>query len=976
MKKLLFFLTLFLLGAGMSYAQNVAKIGSTEYPTLQEAIDYAITRVGETVTIDILRDFTEGPVDITQNPNINIVINGHDKTLTGQIFISSNQQEGASSPDYITIDGLKFKYDPAHFANVVSGEDAFIEFCKNCRIWPKLNYSTNVTVKNCEFDGDGSNQSIYGVSSINTTYHLTVDNCTATNMLGLAEMQSATNFTVTNCTATNVKRGLWISGGGDGTSTIENNNITAEEYVVKLENQTGYAHSFNFANNTMSTENGQVFILNNITNPSAIVNVTSGTYLGDMDLSGIDADAHLNITGGTYSIDVTGEPCAPGYAAFPNGTTPETWEVTKAWFLYYDKNEASAEGTMDTIFVKQSGSATDRTVEVAACDFTWLPTHTFDEWNTKADGTGTPVAVGTNIELTSDTTLYVIWKVGYTIFYDANGGTGTIPYQSKDPGVDLILSDGTDGAGNYLITKTDSTLYRWNTTPDEAMGSTDYALGGTYSVDANDTLYAVWRLNLDMTTSATDVVCYHENNGTDTVKMIGGEAPFQLVLKSSVLPENDTVKNIMERTYIFQNLKKGDYTVELSDVLKKDYIVNNFTIDEPDTLEITALTVPTNNPCPLLGVGEFTASVTAQGGHDSDPYTYSWGNDATDVNADATEVPAKADDIDYTYTVSVKVTDIKGCVATDTAYIEVSPVIVHIDSLHGNTTMKIDTVKQGIMQGCDTIIRDFGYPTFTFNNPAITEDILDTVYNNIPTVYPDSIFSIGYNPIIWTAVDTCGHEVTCEQIIYIYHYPCPTNITLDGYTYQAVRLGCNCWLNENLRAENYSDGRPIENVMTYVSDMHPNATENANIYGHLYDWYAAADTTTNSIADIEATYALGKHIQGICPEGWSLPNDEDFNDFNAYDTKDLRSTDNWITAGGSGTGTNATGFNAEPGGFYNCSTGRFEDMGTTSYYWSCHPVYDMSTGAMIAYVCEKLQKSNPVSRCNGFSVRCVLIYED
>ena len=29
----------------------------------------------------------------------------------------------------------------------------------------------------------------------------------------------------------------------------------------------------------------------------------------------------------------------------------------------------------------------------------------FTGWNTKADGTGTPVAVGTNIELTSDTTL-------------------------------------------------------------------------------------------------------------------------------------------------------------------------------------------------------------------------------------------------------------------------------------------------------------------------------------------------------------------------------------------------------------------------------------------------------------------------------------------------------------------------------------------------------------------------------------------
>lgn len=970
MKKLLFILFL-LMCVSITWAQNVAKIGSTEYPTLQGAIDFAITQAGETVTIDILRDFTEGPVDITQNPGINIVINGHDYTLTGQIFISSNQQESASSLDYITIDGLKFKYDPAHFANVVSGEDAFIEFCKKCRIWSSLNYSTNVTIKNCEFDGDGSNKSIYGVSSINTTYHLTVDNCTATNMLGLAEMQSATHFTVTNCTATNVKRGLWISGGGNGTSTIENNNITAEEYVVKLENQTGYAHSFNFADNTMSSENGQVFILNNITNPSAIVNVTSGTYLGDMDLSGIDADAHLNITGGTYSIDVTGEPCAPGYAAFANGTNPETWTVDQAWFFYYDKNETEAIGTMDTIIVRRSASAADRTVEVAACDFTWLPTHTFDEWNTKADGTGTPVAVGTNIELNSDTTLYVIWKVGYSIFYDANGGTGTIPYQSKDPGVDLTLSDGTDGAGNYLITKTDSTLYRWNTAANE--GGDNYALGGTYSADANDTLYAVWRLTLDMTMDSTDVVCYGENNGTDTVKIIGGEAPYMIVLSSIVLPQNDTVKNLMDTKHIFENLKPGKYNVELSDVLKKDFITGTFTIAQPDTLEITDLDVPTNNPCPLMGVGYFSASVTAQGGNDPGNYTYAWDDDATNTNAATTEVPAKADDRDYTYIVSVTVTDIKGCTATATANIEVSPVIVHIDSIHGNTTMKIDTIKQGIMQGCDTIIRDFGYPTFTFSNPAITEDILASVTNDIPTVYPDSIFSIGYNPIIWTAVDTCGHEVTCEQIIYIYHYPCPSVDDAEGNTYNGVRVGCLCWTDRNLVSTKYSsNGNAIPNLMSYVSESFPNATDNVNNFGYLYDWYAAADTVTNSIADIEATYAAGKHIQGACPNGWYLPTDEDFKTLESFNANDLRSTGLWLE----GNGTNSTGFNAVPGGYYNCETGRYEDAAGNAYYWSCHPVYDKATGAMIDYICEKIYNSNEYSRCNGFSVRCVLIVHE
>lgn len=960
---------------------NVAKIGSTYFSSIQDAVDYANDNLTGNVTIDLVKNTSE-IVKILQKDGISITLNGNGSTLTGQIFISSRQESPAyvgtyTAPNTVTIDNLNMKYDPAYYDdNGSATESGLIYFCKNCAFGNVLNYSHNVTISNCDFDADGSSKSIYAISSIaGTVFNLKIENCTAKNALGLATLQSAPQFEVTGCSTEDVTYGIRVVNN-NGPLTMTHNNFSADEVGILFQNCTTGADlmmdedtvnapvAFQFDNTVKRTgaDEGK---------PGIVLNVTSGIYTGEIvDNSVHNADTSVfYLTGGTYSKDMTGEPCAPGYAAFANGTTPETWTVTKAWFLYYDKNEVGAEGTMDTLFVKQSGTDAERTIEVADCAFTWLPDHTFDKWNDQAGGGGNDFNPGDNITLTSDITLYVVWKLGYTIFYDANGGTGTIPNQSKDPGVDITLSDGTDGAGNYLITKTDSTLYRWNTEADES--GDNYDLGGTYSADANDTLYAVWRLNLDMTMDSTDVRCYGENNGADTVKIIGGDTPFQLVLSGAALTENDTVKNIMDRTYIFENLKPGSYTVTLTDVLGKDTITGTFTIAQPDTLEITALTVPTNNPCPLMGVGEFSASVTAQGGHDSDPYTYAWGNDATDVNADATEVPAKADDIDYTYTVSVKVTDIKGCVATDTAYIEVSPVIVHIDSLHGNTTMKIDTIKQGIYQGCDTIIRDFGYPTFTFSNPAITEDILDTVFNNIPSAYPDSIFPIGYNPIIWTAIDTCGHEVTVEQIIYIYHYPCPSVDDAEGNTYNGVRVGCLCWTDRNLVSTKYSsNGNDIPNLMKYVSETFPDATENVAKFGYLYDWYAAADTVTNSIADIEATYAAGKHVQGVCPNGWYLPTDEDFKTLESIDAKDLRSTDLWLEGGG----TNATGFNAVPGGFYNCSTGRFEDAAGNAYYWSCHPVYDKATGAMIDYICEKIYNSKDYSRCNGFSVRCVLIY--
>ena len=158
--------------------------------------------------------------------------------------------------------------------------------------------------------------------------------------------------------------------------------------------------------------------------------------------------------------------------------------------------------------------------------------------------------------------------------------------------------------------------------------------------------------------------------------------------------------------------------------------------------------------------------------------------------------------------------------------------------------------------------------------------------------------------------------------------------------------------------------------MDYYSYEYPNTTQNVDIFGHLYNWYAAADTQRyGSVDSVERAYQLGNHIQGICPEGWYLPSDDEYDELNIYPTADLRSTDYWITVPGI-PNTNLTGFNSLPGGMYNCETGRFETMMGNAYYWSCHPVYDLATGAMIDYICEKIVANNTV-RCNGYSIRCI-----
>lgn len=534
----------------------------------------------------------------------------------------------------------------------------------------------------------------------------------------------------------------------------------------------------------------------------------------------------------------------------------------------------------------------------------------------------------------------------YTIDYYSNNSADEFDSQVRPHGETVYLKDYT------TFDHADSTIYRWNTQADG--NGTDYALGAAYNEDADIELYAVWRLNLNMTMDSTDVVCYGENNGTDTVKMIGGDTPFQLVLSGTALSENDTVRNIMDRTYIFENLKPGDYTVTLTDVLGKDTITGNFTIDQPDTLVASFVSVPVA-PCPLMGTGNYEVAMTSTGGNGGNVYT--WGGDATDVNDTATVVVPDEDDRDRTYNITVTVTDQKGCTAVIDTNFTVSPVIANDGTAHSNTVMTIDTINQSILYGCDTIIRDFGTPHFTFSNSDITENILDTIYNNVSTAFPDSIFTLGENKIIWTAVDTCGHEVTAEQVITITHKPCPSAYDYHGIEYPAVRIGCDCWTAKNLASTQYSDGDAIPDVMSYPINTR------ASVFGNLYTYDAAMDG-----ADVAAAIASNTPVQGACPQGWHIPSQAESEALmNSADVRDLMSQGTWIPDNG----TNSTGYNMLPGGFYNSELNRYERMYVSAYFWIATPPTYIYHVCEFGAACSSLEFI-PGTLTDGYSIRCVM----
>lgn len=96
---------------------------------------------------------------------------------------------------------------------------------------------------------------------------------------------------------------------------------------------------------------------------------------------------------------------------------------------------------------------------------TQLPENTFTQesyrflnWNTEPDGSGIQYNDNSLITPTSDITLYAQWKKYYTISFNANGGTGTMPSQQIDEGTTITLTNKFSKTGyqfNYWSSNTD-----------------------------------------------------------------------------------------------------------------------------------------------------------------------------------------------------------------------------------------------------------------------------------------------------------------------------------------------------------------------------------------------------------------------------------------------------------------------------------------------------------------------------------------
>lgn len=284
------------------------------------------------------------------------------------------------------------------------------------------------------------------------------------------------------------------------------------------------------------------------------------------------------------------------------------------------------------------------------------------------------------------------------------------------------------------------------------------------------------------------------------------------------------------------------------------------------------------------------------------------------------------------------------------AHKELSPSIWGLRGGDGNANGQIDNNDKNIVW--DLQAGSFGYLSGDFN--------LDNQVNNADK-NDIWIINSGFSsqiPGIWE----CGYPIVD---------------TRDGFIYSTAIIGTQCWMAENLNFGlmingniSMSDNGVIEKY------CYNNDTANCSIYGGLYQW------------DEMMGYTINSGIQGICPDGWHIPSDQEFIQLEAeadshyglpgpwggvgwrgHDVgKNLKATIGWFATGH---GTDLFHFHAIPGG-YRAIDGSFSDEMTGAKLWSSNNYSSSYSWSRILKYDRDESLRNWNHKQVGFSVRCLM----
>jgi len=254
-------------------------------------------------------------------------------------------------------------------------------------------------------------------------------------------------------------------------------------------------------------------------------------------------------------------------------------------------------------------------------------------------------------------------------------------------------------------------------------------------------------------------------------------------------------------------------------------------------------------------------------------------------------------------------------------------------------------------------------PTVTCNGTAVSSGLN---WRNAPN-WTNPVAG-SYNGIS-VSVDSgncSGKTTTCGGILIVYGTP----VTYEGEIYQTVVIGTQTWFQRNL------------NYAVEGSKCYDNSEANCVIYGRLYNWSTAMALPSSCNYSVCGSQIDTKH-QGICPSGWHIPSNADWDKLYRYIDGDagtsspygsktagryLKATSGWNSKGN---GQDTYGFSALPGGHGFFDRG-FNYVGDESVWLSSSE----TSGGYYFYLRninydEDNARSGTFEKYCEFSVRCV-----
>jgi uncharacterized protein (TIGR02145 family) len=188
-------------------------------------------------------------------------------------------------------------------------------------------------------------------------------------------------------------------------------------------------------------------------------------------------------------------------------------------------------------------------------------------------------------------------------------------------------------------------------------------------------------------------------------------------------------------------------------------------------------------------------------------------------------------------------------------------------------------------------------------------------------------------------------------------------VVFDGHAYETVQVGNQCWFKENLRTTVFANGAALQgnlrqqdwaNASKGAQALYDDKWVHLEEFGRLYNVFAIQDA------------------RGLCPAGWHVPEDEDWQQI-----KDYINSRGWSAVALKASnaypprwdGTNVSGFSALPGGMRN-QLGYDEGLGEAGGWWSA----SKQDGS--EWVWTIRSKSGALHRSvtgpqSGHSVRCI-----